>query len=109
MLLSFFFFKHKQKVKKKHKYNKTDLKVLSCVGSSALLPLLSRDNGLGGVQHQVLQLQSFHEVRVPHDTWKREGSLYCMRVEEPGIVIVRTTRSTARVPLSKVLMSSIVW
>lgn len=67
MLLSFFF-KHKQKVKKKPKYNKTDLKVLSGVGSSALLPLLSRDNGLGGVQHQVLQLQSFHEVRVPHDT-----------------------------------------
>lgn len=63
-----FFLTQTESKEETHKYNKTDLKVLSCMGSSALLPLLSRDNGLGGVQHQVLQLQSFHEVRVPHDT-----------------------------------------
>lgn len=58
----------KQEVKKTHKYDETDLKVLSCVGSSALLPLLSSADGLDGIQHQVLQLQSFHKVCVPHDT-----------------------------------------
>lgn len=54
--------------KEKLKYDETDLKVLSCMGSSALLSLLSRVDGLDGVQQQVLQLQSFHEVCVPHDT-----------------------------------------
>lgn len=38
------------------------------MGSSALRPLLSRVDRLDAVQHQILQLQSFHQVCVPHNT-----------------------------------------
>lgn len=55
---------------------KTDLEVLSGVGSPALLSLLSRVDGLDGVQHQILQLQRFNQVCVPHNTWTTQDSLY---------------------------------
>lgn len=51
-------------------YGKTNLEVLSGVGSPALLPLLGRVDSLDGVQHQILQLQRFNKVCVPHNTWK---------------------------------------
>ena len=35
----------------------------------ALLPLLGAVDGLGGVQHQVLQLKGLHQICVPHDAW----------------------------------------
>lgn len=104
--------KKKKVVKEMHKYDKTDLKVLSGVGSPALLPLLSSVDGLDGVQHQVLQLQSFHQVSVPHDSWRRERSLFCRCQQEAGVLTftrLKQARSTVRVPLSKVLMSSMDW
>lgn len=54
------------------KHANTDLEVLSGVGPPALLPLLCSVDGLHAVQHQILQLQRFHQVCVPHDAWRRE-------------------------------------
>lgn len=46
------------------------------MSSPALLPLLSRVDGLDGVQHQILQLQSFHQVCVPHNACTRGEHAY---------------------------------
>lgn len=46
----------------------TNLEVLSGVGTPALLSLLSRVDGLDGIEHQVLQLQRFNQVCVPHNS-----------------------------------------
>lgn len=54
-------------------YGETDLEVLSGVGSPALLSLLSTVDGLNSVQHQILQLQCFHQVSVPNNAWRRRG------------------------------------
>lgn len=60
--------------------SKTNLEVLSGMGSPALFPLLGRLDSLDGIQHQILQLQCFNQVCVPHNTWRTEDSLsylYC--------------------------------
>lgn len=53
---------------KKKPNTSTNLEVLSGVGTPALLSLLSRVDGLDGIEHQVLQLQRFNQVCVPHNS-----------------------------------------
>ncbi len=48
------------------------------MSSPALLSLLGRVNGLDSVQHQILQLQRFHQVCVPNDACVRGEQTYCL-------------------------------
>ena len=84
---------------------------------SAFLSLLSRVNGLDSIEHQVLQLQWFHQVCVPHNAWRgRGGRKNNLKIDRQIISPFKTckklytrAKKTCAIPLSKVFISSIVW